>query len=500
LAARLGCSYVLQFNKSLEPVSHLRIRSNSRTPHLIPALLTLALLPLQFGCSSAQATPGLSDPATTTVEKAASSGPVMQVAPQATLPTQSSVADLVDHVSSTVVNITTVQRRGNGGPSPFDFFQGPRGTPHQRPPRTGAGTGFIIDPGGYVVTNAHVVHAALEVKVRLRDDREFSAEVVGRDRKLDLALLHIKGASKLPAVVLGNSSGLRVGEHVVAVGNPFGLGHTVTMGIVSAKARTIGAGPYDAFIQTDASINPGNSGGPLFNLRGEVVGINTAIRAGADGIGFAIPVESLKDVVPQLRDKGFVERGKLGLAFQPLTPDLARALGRDRPHGAMVTEVEAGSAADRAGLRSGDLIIGIDRVPIKRADQLPRHVARHAPGSTIEVHVLRNGNKLKLRAQLDKLEGDQPDDAPESPRRKAPKTKKMLGLEIAAGRRGVKVVRVDRPGSGLRPGDVIVEVNGRNVGSVQQFRDAVAGTKRRTALLKVRRGNGHRFVGVPLDN
>src|SRR5690606_13108964 len=277
----------------------------------------------------------------------------------------------------------------------------------------------------------HVVDGADEVTVRLHDERELEAKVVGKDSRLDLALLRIESFEDLTAVQLGQSEALRVGEHVVAVGNPYGLGHTVTMGIVSAKARTIGAGPYDDFIQTDASINPGNSGGPVFNLRGEVIGINTAIRAGADGIGFAIPVDVLHDVVPQLREKGFVERGKLGLAFQPVTSDIARALGLKRPHGALVSEVMPGSAAGKAGIRSGDLITEVDGVEIDRSEELPRNVARHAPGSTVAIKLVRNGQSLTVKATLDKLEEEHATAQARPAHKRTPGKQKdsMLGIE-----------------------------------------------------------------------
>jgi serine protease Do len=195
-----------------------------------------------------------------------------------------------------------------------------------------------------------------------------------------------------------------VGEHVVAIGNPFGLGHTVTLGIVSAKARSIGAGPYDDFIQTDASINPGNSGGPLFNAKGEVVGINTAIRAGASGIGFAIPIDVLRDVLPQLKETGRVTRGKLGLVFQPVTADLAKALGLDAPRGALITDLEPGGPAVRAGLRSGDLVLAVNGAPVQHAEDLPRNVAKNAPGATVKLSVVRGRAPLEIAAKLDSLE------------------------------------------------------------------------------------------------
>jgi serine protease Do len=472
-----------------------------RPSALSTLVLTLSLVPAA-GCGSANPSPGLAEAGRQAAQD--SGGLVVRVSGEAQVPTASTVADLVDRVSSTVVNITTVthlssQERGG---HPFEFFF-PEGAPGPTPrERKGAGTGFIIDKAGFVITNAHVVQGADEVNIRTRDDTIYTANVVGRDRKLDLALLKITGVRDLPSVVLGDSDTLRVGENVLAVGNPFGLGHTVTMGIVSAKARSIGAGPYDDFIQTDASINPGNSGGPLFNLRGQVVGINTAIRAGADGIGFAIPVNALKDIVNQLEEKGFVERGKLGLAFQPVTPELAKALKLDRPHGALVSEVIGQGSAARAGIKSGDIIVGVGDTEIHRSEELPKNVARHAPGSTIDVHLLRGGKKLTLRAKLDKLEDEEAVPRPQHPSRSAPKTREsMLGLELQnAPGGGVRIVRLTRPQEGLAPGDLIVEVNSRKVRNVDELRAALRDGSAEAALLKIRRGDNQRFVGVPLKD
>ncbi|MSP26611.1 MAG: Do family serine endopeptidase [Myxococcales bacterium] len=423
------------------------------------------------------------------------------VSSPASLPVQSSVADLADAVSPTVVNITTtdtVDRDDAPGFPGFEFLI--PGRPSRRPrARIGAGTGFIIDGGGYVVTNAHVVSDADEVSVRLHDEREFAAEVVGRDAKIDLALLKIGGVTGLPAVTLGDSDTLRVGEHVLAVGNPFGLGHTVTMGIVSAKARSIGAGPYDDFIQTDASINPGNSGGPLFNLRGEVVGINTAIRAGADGIGFAIPVRVLKDIVEQLKQKGYVERGKLGLMFQPITPELASALGQDRPHGALVNDVMPNGPAARAGIQAGDVVVGVGDERLARAEELSRLVARHTPGSSLAVHLVRDGKKLTVHATLDKLE-DREHTASRVPKPHAKPARELLpGIEIDDDPEGgVRVVGLTKPAHGLEPGDLIVEALGKPVGTVLELTRALENSTRRAALLKVRRDGKSRYVGVTL--
>jgi serine protease Do len=465
---------------------------------LMSAAVALALL--GPGCGSANPAPdaGLADAAR---QAAQDTGPSVRVAADAHLPTPSSVADLVDRVSPSVVNINTVHHLSGheGAPNPFEFFF-PEGMPQAPRERKGAGTGFIIDPSGYVMTNAHVVQGADEVTVLTKDDQSFRAHVVGRDRKLDLALLKIEGAKGLPSVVLGDSEALRVGENVLAVGNPFGLGHSVSMGIVSAKARTIGAGPYDDFIQTDASINPGNSGGPLFNMRGEVVGINTAIRANADGIGFAIPVNALKDIVKQLEDKGFVERGKLGLAFQPVTAELAKALGMDKPYGALVSEIVPGSSAARAGIKSGDIIVAVNGSVIHRSEELPRNVARHAPGSTIDVQLIREKKKMTVKARLDKLEDE--DGPPQRPQKQGsrPSRDSMLGIEFEDSANGVRVAGMSRAIEGIEPGDVIVEVNGAKIGTTADLRAALKRTSGDTALFKVKHGNSQRFVGVPLKD
>ncbi|HHH29453.1 MAG TPA: PDZ domain-containing protein, partial [Polyangiaceae bacterium] len=314
------------------------------------------------------------------------------------------------------------------------------------------------------------------------------------DRELDLALLKVDAPQPLPAVKLGDSDSLLVGEHVLAVGNPFGLGHTVTLGIVSAKARTIGAGPYDDFIQTDASINPGNSGGPLFNLRGEVVGINTAIKAGADGIGFAIPSTELRNVLPQLRAKGFVERGRLGLRFQPVDGTLAKALGLDRPHGALVAEIEKGSPAEAAGLREGDVIVEVEGERVRRAEMLPRLVAHHGPGARIHVTVVRQGKRLTLTATLAKLETDQsaPVRDPEALDREP---EELLGMTLRNTPDGVTVMGVSQH-RGLRVGDVIVEVDGKAIRTVKELREAIPAKGKKAILLRVRRGERELFVGI----
>lgn len=406
------------------------------------------------------------------------------------------VSDLAERVKPLVVNITTMQTAPRQAVEFFDFFgQGER----QMPRRMGLGSGFIIDSAGYVITNAHVVEGASEVRVRLADEREFDAKVTGRDPKLDLALLKLENATNLPVAPLGSSESLRVGEPVLAVGNPFGLGHTVTTGIVSAKARAIGLGPYDDFIQTDASINPGNSGGPLFNTRGEVVGINTAIRAGATGIGFAIPVDALKDVLPQLREKGYVERGRLGVGFQPISKDLATALGLSDPKGALVSAVEPNGPAALAGLRDGDVIVSIENEAVEHANDLPRMVARHSPGERVKLGILRNGERTELTATLDKL-----DEPPVIAQREATPEPNSL----PAGKLGIRVA--DAPGGAgavvagvvpeasvgeLQPGDVIQQVGDIQIGGTADLRAALDRQKPGSmVLVKFRRGDLPRFT------
>ncbi len=420
------------------------------------------------------------------------------------------VAALVEKVQPAVVNITT--SASVPAPrmiDPFEFFFGPHGfgltppegrTPVPSPPtlqeRRSLGSGFVIDAQGYVVTNNHVIEQADEVMVRFADDRSYPAKVVGRDERLDIALLKLEGAGSVSPVVLGDSDALRVGEYVIAVGNPFGLGHTVTMGIVSAKDRTIGAGPYDDFIQTDASINPGNSGGPLFNLRGELVGINTAIHRQGQGIGFAIPINMVRDVVLQLREKGHVSRGKLGVTFQPVSEDIARAMKLDRPRGALVSQVEPGGPADRAGLKVGDLIVEVNGTELSRSQDLPRMIATNAPGASVRIGYLREGKQRTATATLDALEADTKgiDRAAKGP---SPSRFGLTMQRHAEG--GVVVTGVTGTLAGkLAQGDVIEAVDGQRVATPDQVFSGLSRAKGagRPALVQVRRGDRTLFVAV----
>ncbi|HXX54168.1 MAG TPA: Do family serine endopeptidase, partial [Thermodesulfovibrionales bacterium] len=315
-----------------------------------------------------------------------------------------SFADLAEKVKPAVVNISTVSTVKIPG-NPFKQFFGPDQVgpfggffhrffgevPDKDMKQQSLGSGFIIDKDGYIITNNHVVEGAEEIKVKLSDGREFKAKVIGRDPKTDLALLKISSIFKnLPTISLGDSDKMRVGDWVIAVGNPFGLEETVTQGIISATGRVIGSGPYDNFLQTDAPINPGNSGGPLVNLKGEVIGINSAIIASGQGIGFAIPSSVAKTIISQLKEKGKVTRGWIGVSVQTITPEIAQAFGLKDTKGALVGEIVQGGPAATAGLTRGDVIISFDGKEINKMSDLPFIVAQTPIGKTVDVKVIRD--------------------------------------------------------------------------------------------------------------
>jgi serine protease Do len=433
-------------------------------------------------------------------ERTTETAPVMTSAPNWVL--------IARELKPAVVNIDTRRSapKNSGLPPELERFMTPRAPRIQR----GVGSGFVISADGHIVTNNHVVDGASDIKVTLADGRELPARVLGRDPKTDLALLKID-ATGLPVIPLGDSSRLEVGEPVMAIGNPFGLEQTVTTGIVSATARFIGEGPYDDFIQTDASINPGNSGGPLINARGQAVGINSAIfsrSGGSDGIGFSIPVNLAKSVVTQLAENGTVTRGFLGVTVQRVTPDLAKSFGLSGAGGALVADVTPGSPAALAGVKRGDVIVEFDGRPVTRMDELPRAVAATPVGRKISLTVVRDGKRVTLDAAITRLAEDEPRTTAASQERGrlgvgvqplTPDLARELGIEPG---RGVVVSSVDESGpaasAGIRPGDVVVEVNHRVVTTVDELRQAVdRHTGGGPLLFLIRRDGSNLYLTVP---
>jgi serine protease Do len=392
----------------------------------------------------------------------------------------------VVNISTKRVENGTTMQSPFGNDDPFQQFFKQFGQPQRRTVRS-MGSGFVINPAGYIVTNNHVVDGASEITVKIDDGREMPGKVVGRDPRTDLALLKVE-ATGLPVIPLGDSSELRVGEPVMAIGNPFGLERTVTTGIVSATGRVIGQGPYDDFIQTDASINPGNSGGPLINSRGQAIGINAAIfsqNGGSVGIGFAIPVNQAKSVVTQLAATGKVTRGWLGVMIQPLTPDLAKGFKVPADGGALVASVQDNSPAARAGIKAGDVITEYDGHKLARTADLSKLVAATAVGRDVPLTIVREGKTMTLQAHVAQLaEADQPmvaqGDEGKEPLGLAvetvtPEVSRELGLRDA---RGVVVrgVRDSSPAekAGIRPGDVITEIDHHRVASAADMKRLLA--------------------------
>jgi serine protease Do len=430
-------------------------------------------------------------------------------------------AALAKQVQPGVVNIRTVKTLKEGGPVFRHFFGNPfgnrdpfrdffgEGGPGKEFKQSSLGSGFVLDREGHIVTNHHVVENADQIKVRLSDEREFDARVIGRDSKTDLALIKIDGASDLFPLRLGDSGRLEVGSWVLAVGSPFGLEQTVTAGIVSAKGRFIGAGPYDDFIQTDASINPGNSGGPLLNMSGEVIGINTAIVAQGQGIGFAIPVNLAQTIIAQLKDHGSVTRGWMGVGIQDLTPELAEYYGLGNQKGVLVTQVFPGDPADKAGIKNRDVIVAVGGKPVSTGRELSAAVAGMPIGKQVPVRLLRDGKEQTVGVTLaerkdvePKAQGQVPDTdelgiravdiTPETARR-AGIDEKEKGVLLVAVQPGGKADR-----AGLRQGDVVKEVNRRPIHSVAELKaeygKAKAGAE--VQLLVKRRESGFAVLKI----
>jgi serine protease Do len=445
------------------------------------------------------------------------------------------MAPLVESVKAAVVNVevrsrSTSQMSDEARELWERFFgQMPEGRQREQLQR-GLGSGFLISPDGLAITNNHVVEGAVAISVKLDDGRTFDAQVLGRDPLTDVAVIKLKGkVGKLPSLVLGDSDALRVGDWVMAIGNPFGLASTVSAGIISAKAREIGAGPYDDFLQTDAAINPGNSGGPLFNLKGEVIGINTAIVGGgggmaATGIGFAVPSNLVKSFLPQLEKEGAVTRGYIGVSVQNLTADLAKALGVPVTEGALVSGVSKDSPGEKAGVKTDDVVVKLDGDPIASAGQLTRKVALRRPGATVTLEVYRGNNRMEKKVAL----GTRPDLEGIGEREKRnggggeeDQRQERIGLVVrdavpggpgeadeeseSPGVRGAQVVEV-KPGSAaehanLVPGMVVVEAGGKPVHSAAELRKALRSAKPgSTVLVRVavgREGRALRALTIP---
>ena len=435
-----------------------------------------------------------------------------------------------EKVAPSVVIVEALKKDDDDGDadfSRFDFLFRDReeadpskDTPKEKPrllrrPRS-EGSGFIIRADGFILTNQHVVVDSEKLEVRLKDGRRLPANLIGADEGTDIAVIKIDGADKedLAAVRLGDSDSLEVGEWIIAIGNPFGLEHTVTAGIVSAKGRFIGQGSYDDFIQTDAAINPGNSGGPLINLKGEVVGINTAIfsRTGGNiGIGFAIPINLAKELLPELQEKGKVTRGWLGVYIQKVTSDIAESLGLDSADGALVADIMPESPAAKAGMEVGDVIVEFDGHAVKESTELPMIVARTPIGKSVDVEVVRRGKHKRLSVEVDELReeevaaatGDQSEQFGLSVQNLTPEIAESLGLDPET--KGVVVAGVE-PGSvaedaGLQRGDVILEVNRKTVESLADYRKAITGTEKgKSVLFLVRRGDNTIFLALKPSN
>ena len=396
-----------------------------------------------------------------------------------------------------------------GDRSPEDFFRRFFDEAPRRPVRA-VGSGFILSADGYIVTNNHVVDDATAIQVKLADGRELAAKVVGRDPKTDLSLLKVE-ATALPVIPVGDSNALQVGEPVMAIGNPFGLEQTVTTGIVSATGRVIGSGPYDNFIQTDASINPGNSGGPLINARGEVIGINTAIVSqggGSVGIGFAVPSSLAKSVITQLAEHGKVERGWLGVSIQPLTKELAQGFKRADATGALVASVVEGSPAEKAGVKSGDVVVEFAGKKVTKSGDLPSLVAETRVGSEVPMVVVREGKEVRLTARIARLQDEAPSKVAGvegkgqlglSVQPLTPPVARELGLKVNEGVLVRDVAEGSRAGeAGIRAGDVIVEVDRQPVRTVEDLKTRVdKHAKGAPMLVRVNREGSTMYVAIP---
>jgi serine protease Do len=438
-----------------------------------------------------------------------------------------SFSGLVKRLKPAVVNISTTSVVSNTSGNGF-VFQSPFGEndpfgeffnkffqqlPNQPFTQQGLGSGFIVSEDGYVVTNNHVVDRARDIEVILEGGEKYKAEVVGKDPKTDIAVLKINPKRKLQAVKFGNSDKTEIGDWVIAIGNPFGLGHTVTAGIVSAKGRSLGMGNYDDFIQTDAPINPGNSGGPLFNLNGEVVGVDSAIVAGGQGIGFAIPANMVSHVVDQIRANGKAVHGWLGVMIQPITPEIAEGMKISEPKGALVADVSPGGPADKAGIKRGDVIVALNGKTIDSVSELTNTVGVLQPGTKEKVKVVRDGVEREVDVKIAEL----PENLAGGDEKSQRASEDKLGLIVQgitpqiANRlnldesKGVIVTNVS-PGSmaqeaGFRPGDVIVEINKKPVENMNDYDKAIAKLEKgQSTLFLVKRGANTIYLAMKIEN
>ncbi|HET6839089.1 MAG TPA: Do family serine endopeptidase [Bradyrhizobium sp.] len=451
-------------------------------------------------------------------------------------------ADIVERVKPSVISVKVniaeklaKDDSGNNDESPFQpgspmerFFRrfggpdglppGLRGNPRGRGAVTGQGSGFFISADGYAVTNNHVVDGADKVEVTTDDGKTYTAKVIGTDPRTDVALIKVEGGSNFPFAKLSDSKP-RIGDWVLAVGNPFGLGGTVTAGIVSASGRDIGNGPYDDFIQIDAPVNKGNSGGPAFDVSGEVMGVNTAIYSpsgGSVGIAFSIPASTVKNVIAQLKDKGSVSRGWIGVQIQPVTADIADSLGLKKAEGALVAEPQANGPAAKAGIESGDVITAVNGETVKDARELARTIGGIAPGTAVKLNVVHKGedkvinltlgqlpNSLEAKADTDNGDKGSPNRGTDVP--KLGLTLAPAGSVAGAGKEGVVVTEVDPKSAaaerGFKEGDVILEVAGKSVANAGDVREAINAARadnKNSVLMRLRSGGSSRFVAVPL--
>jgi len=448
-------------------------------------------------------------------------------------------ADIVEQVKPAVISVRV---KMDGGPRLMGFDALPRATPgspmdrffrrlpesgipglpdelRRQPPGrnlvTGQGSGFFISADGYAVTNNHVVDKAETVEVSTDDGKTYSAKVIGTDPRTDIALIKIDGRNDFPYVRFSEKPP-RIGDWVLAVGNPFGLGGTVTAGIVSARGRDIGAGPYDDFIQIDAPVNRGNSGGPTFDVDGSVIGVNTAIYSpsgGSVGIAFAIPAETVKSVIGQLKDKGAVSRGWIGVQIQPVTADIADSLGLKGTQGALVAEPQSNSPAVKAGIQAGDVITAVNGAPVRDARDLARQIGAMSPGSTVRLTVMQKGEQKTISVTLGELPNEREARATPESREPSGLTIPRLGLTLApatevagSGNEGVVVTAVEPDGiagdQGFKAGDVILEVAGRKVASPADVRAGISNAQRegkRTVLIRLKSGEGTKFVALRLN-